>query len=180
MFVLSVKSNKIKIFFVLLIAALLCGIGIYTAMGGRNKPTAVEENGAISLRAADNDQRISFFSQFGWEVDEDPVEVREIYIPDELDEEYEKYNQIQKKQDFDLEDYKSQTAKKWTYNIKNYPGYENTQGCVLGNIIVYNDNVIAGDISCLDTQNKFVNTFDFPGQEKTTMKAGEKVENTNR
>ena len=178
MFVFSVKSNKIKIFFILLIAALICSLGIYTALSN-NKPAAVEDNGAISLRASDNEQRISFFSQFGWEVDEDPVEVREIYIPEEFDEEYDKYNQLQKQQDFNLEDYKSQTAKKWTYNIKNYPGYENTYGCVQGNLIVYNGNVIAGDISCLDAQNKFVHSFDFPKQEQKT-KAGEEVENTDR
>ena len=178
MFVFSVKSNKIMIFFILLIAALICSIGIFTAVKNRSGAEAVEEKGAISLRAADNKQRVSFFSQFGWEVDEDPVEVREIYIPEEFDEEYNKYNELQKSQELDLQKYKSQSAKRWTYNIKNYPGYENTEGCIQGNLIIYNGNVIAGDISCLDTDNKFVNTFDFPKQDDN-MKAGENVENKN-
>lgn len=178
MFVFSVKSNKIKACFIFLVAAAICVFGIYTALSKDKSPAAVQENGAVSLRASDNEQRVSFFSQFGWEVDEDPVEVREIYIPEDFDDEYEKYNDIQKQQDLDLSHYKSQTAKKWTYNIKNYPGYEDTQGCVEGNLIVYNGNVIAGDISCLDSENKFVRTFDFPKEESTT-KAGEEVENKN-
>lgn len=176
MFVFSVKSNRIKAVFIITVAVTLCVLGIYTAMKNRENPAANPENGAVSLRASDSAERVSFFSQFGWEVDEDPVEVKEIYIPDELDEEYEKYNAVQKKQELDLEKYKSVTAKKWTYNVRNYPGYENTQGYVQGSIIVYNGNVIAGDISCLDSENRFVGTFDFPNQE-TTAKAGEKVEN---
>ena len=178
MFVFSVKSNKLKAVFVVAVALVLCAVGIYTALNRPQSPAAVTENGSVSLRAADNDQRVSFFSQFGWEVDEEPAEVKEIYIPDDFDAEYEEYNELQKKQEFDLEDYKSQTAKKWTYNVKNYPGYENTEGCVEGNIIVYNGNVIAGDISCLDSENKFVAALDFPGRE-TTVKDGEKVENEN-
>lgn len=176
MFVFSVKSNKIKVFFIILAVAVICFLSVFAAIGGRKSPAAVQENGSVSLRAADSQQRISFFSQFGWEVDEEPVEVREIYIPDEFDAEYEKYNSLQKQQELDLESYKSVTAKKWTYNIKNYPGYENTEGCVEGNLIVYNGNVIAGDITCLDEQNRFVKTFDYPDR-NAASKAGDEIEN---
>lgn len=178
MFVFSVKSNRLKAVLILLVALAICFVGVYAALNRPKSPASAQEDGCVSLRASDSEQRVSFFSQFGWEIDEDPVEVREICIPDEFDEEYEKYNAIQKQQELDLEDYKSVTAKKWTYNIKNYPGYENTEGCVEGNLIVYKGNVIAGDITCLDSENRFVATFDFPEQE-TTTKAGETLENKN-
>ena len=173
---MSVKSGKIKIFAILVFAALLCFLSVYTVMkGSSSKSNAVLENGSISLRASTNEERVSFLSQFGWEIDEEPVEVKEIVIPQEFDEQYLKYNEIQKKQDFDLEDYCCVKAKQWTYNVKNYPGYEGEKNCVLANLIVYQGAVIGGDISSSDGKG-FISTFDFPQKEVQTNKTGDNID----
>ncbi len=145
MFVVSVKSSKIKIvLFCVFMSVVLVAAVLFFAE--RQNSSATTE-GAISIRASDEKQRTQFLSQFGWDFDTEPVKVEEIIIPWEFDETYEKYNELQKKQSFNLEDYKGANAKKWTYNINNFPGYENKKDYVQANIIIYNGNVIGADIT---------------------------------
>lgn len=177
MFVLSLRNGKIKKIAVLICALSLSVAGIMCVVKFSGGSSSTLENGAISLRASNDDERVSFFSQFGWKIDEEPKEVKEIIIPEEFDEEYGRYNEIQKQQDLDLKDYRSCRAKIWTYNVKNYPGYENVDGVIEGNIIVYDGAVIAGDISCLENDNQFVKTLDFP--ETQVTKNGEINESKN-
>ncbi|MBQ6624552.1 MAG: DUF4830 domain-containing protein [Clostridia bacterium] len=175
MFVVSIKSNKIKIAVIMIAVVVICFLGVYSVLkssDGVSHDVSLQD-GAISLRASDEKERIAFFSQLGWEIDEDPVQVKEIVIPSEFDEGMTKYNSIQKEQNFDLEDYRGVKAKQWTFNIKNYPGYENKEGYVQGNIIVYNNAVIAGDISGLSENDQFTKTLEFPQQEVNTTKPGE-------
>ena len=182
MFVVSVRSNKIKVALILVLAILLCFVAIYFAMNRdiSLSTKTVLADGGISLRASNDKERTAFFSQFGWQIDEEPVEVKEITIPSEFDDEYEKYNAVQRKQNFDLKDYKGQRVKRWTYNIRNYPGSEDTEGYVQGNIIVYNGAVIGGDISSLKSDKQFVATFDFPeNTDTTTTESVSKVDNKN-
>ena len=61
---------------------------------------------------------------------------------------------MQKKQSFDLEKYKGEIVKKWTYNVNNFPGYENKTGYVQANLLIYNGNVIAADITVLGKKAK--------------------------
>ena len=119
-FVFSVKSSKLKIALTAFAAVVL--------LINRGKP-AVKDN-AISLKASNASERTAFLSQFGWEIEEDPVEVAEVIIPAEFDRGYEKYNEIQKAQNLDLTPYAGKRAKRWTYSIKNYPGYEGADGTV--------------------------------------------------
>ena len=72
-----------------------------------------------------------------------------------------KYNEIQKAQNLDLTPYAGKRAKRWTYNIKNYPGYEGDSGTVQANILVYEGAVIGGDI-CSTELDGFMQGFDFP------------------
>ena len=69
-------------------------------------------------QASNASERAAFLSQFGWEIEEDPVEVAEVINPAEFDRGYEKYNEIQKAQNLDLTPYAGKRAKRWTYNIK--------------------------------------------------------------
>ncbi len=110
------------------------------------------------MRAETHEERMSFFSQFGWEIEENPSQVKEVIIPDEFDETYEMYNDIQRQQNLDLEKYKGARVKMWSYDILNYPGYENTHGIIRGNILVYEGIVIGGDI-CSNELGGFMHTF---------------------
>ena len=138
----SIKSSKLKI--ALTAFAAVLAVAAVVLLINRGKP-AVSDN-AISLKASNASERAAFLSQFGWDIEEDPVEVAEVIIPAEFDRGYEKYNEIQKAQNLDLTPYAGKRAKRWTYNIKNYPGYEGDSGTVQANILVYEGAVIGGDI----------------------------------
>ncbi|MBE6756144.1 MAG: DUF4830 domain-containing protein [Clostridia bacterium] len=147
MFVVSVKTSKVKIilFSVFLAIIALSALLLFNA----EKTSAVVSEGGISLRASDYKEREKFLSQFGWDFDVEPCAVKEVTIPWEFDETYIEYNALQKRQSLDLEKYKGQIVKKWTYNINNYPGYEDKEGKVQANLLIYNGNVIGADITIL-------------------------------
>ena len=94
MFVFSIKSSKLKI--ALTAFAAVLAVAAVVLLINRGKP-AVSDN-AISLKASNASERAAFLSQFGWDIEEDPVEVAEVIIPAEFDRGYEKYNEIQKAQ----------------------------------------------------------------------------------
>ena len=159
MFVLSLRANKKRL--VLILAGVAVALLVLFFAVNRNTPAA--NDGAISLKASDAGERLAFLSQFGWEVDEDPVKVEEVIIPAEFNSVYEKYNQLQLEQNFDLTKYAGRTAKKWTYKIKNYPGYGEDCDFIHANILVCEGAVIGGDVSSQE-QNGFMRGFDFPEQ----------------
>lgn len=146
MFVFSVNSKTAK---VIILAAVGIVAGIILARVSTATGYVSNMNGIV-LKASDTKERVAFLSQFGWEVSEDPLEVAEVIIPTEFDETYKAYNDIQKKQGFDLEKYKGTRVKRWTYEIKNYPGYAGNSGCIRANILVCDGNVIGGDICSVE------------------------------
>lgn len=158
MFVVSVKSDKLKKICAACFAIMVVTIGgIVYVMNSASVPAS--KISGKTMKAETNDDRIAFFSQFSWLVAEDPLEVKEVVIPKEFDETYTQYNELQKKQGLDLEDYKGVRVKMWSYEILNYPGYENSGGIMRGNLLVYDGNVIGGDI-CNIQLDGFMATFD--------------------
>ena len=146
MFVISVKKNKLQSLGIIALAAVFVTIGaVYFVSKEADKPTS--NVGGIVMKAATSEERIAFFSQFGWEISEEPCEVKEVVIPTEFDDVYTKYNELQKEQKLDLEKYKGARVKLWSYEVENYPGYENSKGVIRGNIFVFNGVIIACDIS---------------------------------
>ena len=91
-----------------------------------------------------NEERIAFLAQFGWEVAEQPIEIMEVQIPEEFDQVYLKYNELQKQLKLDLQKYTGKRAKRYTYIVTNYP--KDTQDEIRANILMHKDRVIAGDI----------------------------------
>ena len=171
MFVVSLKRDNIKRIIVGALIAVIVIVGAYFLLTGSSdgEDDTAAKNG-ISMKAADNKDRIAFLSQFGWEVTEDPIEVSEVIIPDEFDETYEKYNELQKEQNLDLSGYKGKRVKKWTYEIKNYPSQENSDGIIRANILVFDGVVIGGDVCSIELDG-FMHTFAFP--DKQTVKPEE-------
>ena len=141
MFVYSVKSKQIK--FILLVSFVVMTMVSLFILSNENKQTGSIKS--VSYAGETHEQRMEFISQFDWEVVEEPVEVKEVIIPDKPDDTYTAYNEIQKSQGFDLDSFAGKRAKCWTYTVKNYEGYEN-QECIHANILVYDGKVIGGDI----------------------------------
>ena len=172
MFVLSLKSSKLKLAAIVLVAALAVAALFWLA---RSDEPAVNDGG-ISLKASTAAERIAFLSQFGWDVDEDPVEVAEVIIPAEFDDAYEMYNGIQKSQNLDLLPYAGKRAKRWTYTVNNYPGYEDRKGIVQANLLVYEGAVIGGDI-CFVEPEGFMQNIEFPTNTKRNPAANNTATN---
>lgn len=166
MFYVSVKSSSLKTI------ALIAAVAVFATIGGvyavrKSKSAPVSKMNGIVYKAGTAEERLSFLSQFGWDVAEEPAEVKEVVIPEEFDDVYNQYNAIQKQQKLDLEKYKGARVKCWSYYVRNYPGYENSEGVIRANLLVLDGVVIGGDISSTELSG-FMHTFDFP-QERSTV-----------
>ena len=82
---------------------------------------AASENMRLDVKLRTNEQRVALLRDCGWEVIEEPRGEREVQIPEEFDEVYDSYNQIQQAQGLDLAPYKGKRATLYTYEITNHP-----------------------------------------------------------
>ncbi len=157
MFVLSLNSKRIKAFSVIAFAVVAVTVIVAICVAKKDEPVS-KNTSKINFAASNEKERLSFISQFGWEVIEEPEEVAEILIPNEFDTVYENYNAIQKKQGCDLLDFCGRRVKRWTYIITNYPGYEADSACIRINMLVLDGKVIGGDV-CSTELDGFMHTF---------------------
>lgn len=107
---------------------------------------------------ASEDEYILFLNQLGWQVEEKCIEKETITIPEEFDDVYLRYNEIQKKAGFDLEKYKGNRAMRYTYVVTNYP--ENVDGEVRANLIIIGGEVVGGDVMTVNL-NGFMRPLNF-------------------
>ncbi len=164
MFVYSVKANTLKLFGIIGAALLILIVMIFLIPDHAPETTEAiaKKNADISYdKVKDNDGRVRFLEQFGWEVDPEPTEEVTIRIPSEFDRVLTSYNELQKQQGLDLSKYRGKEVTRYTYNVKNYPSYT---GAVTANVIVFKNRVIGGDV-CSSDVSGFIGTFEFP--EKT-------------
>lgn len=154
MFIWSVKTSKKEI--ILLILGILVFIGslIFAFWPSNRLASSNSVVGGVSCTVQTAEQRTNFLRAFGWDINTNPVEVREIIIPLEFSDVYIKYNGLQKQQGFDLEQYKGKKVKLWTYEIINYPEKEG----VYANMLVHEGTVIGGDI-CSNELDGFMHGF---------------------
>ncbi len=147
MFVVSFSKKKIvKLMSVLLVVTLVAVVSVVTFYKCKKTPE-IKNNTELMVNnsASDIAEIMKFISDFGWEVSQEPDDVREIVIPAEFDEVYEKYNELQLSQGYDLSAFAGEKVKKWCFTIKNYKGYENSDFIKI-NILVANNQVIGGDV----------------------------------
>ena len=161
MFVFSVTSKNIK--YISLVLLLVVFAGVLTTVSrvrlkNLNTKSVETKNDAINYKADNNRERLNFISQFGWEVNEEPEEVTEIIIPQEFDDVYKNYNEIQLSQNCDLRDYCGMRVKRYTYIIRNYPGYTENDTCIRINLLIFDGMVIGGDV-CSTELSGFMHTF---------------------
>lgn len=91
--------------------------------------------------------RVQFLAQFGYVVEETPLEECEIRIPKEFDRVFAAYNELQKGEGLDLARYKGKKMMRYTYQVTNYDGYADP---VYANILVYKNKVVGGDVCSAD------------------------------
>ncbi len=88
-----------------------------------------------------------FLSVNGWQVDFDSEAISEKTIPYIFDDTYEEYSYLQKKQGFDITNYKGKRVAVVSYQLQNFPGYENSENVFI-NLLMYNNKIIGADILC--------------------------------
>ncbi len=140
MFVITAKVSRKKIMACILGLVVLVAVLLLLFAGpGKNGEAEAASLSAVVKTAQ---QRVAYLESFGWQVGE-TVEEQAITIPKEFDQVYKEYNALQLSQGFDLTKYGGLEATRYTYEIKNYPG---VTGTVVADIIVYRNQVIAGDV----------------------------------
>ncbi len=161
MFVYTCRAGTIRFFAVIVLAvAALAALVIFVPAYQPVSAGADSSDEAVRIsydRIKTNEDRVKFLSQFGYEVSEDPIETVEITLPEKFDKVYAGYNELQKAHGLDLSKYRRKTVMRYTYEVKNYDGYNG--GKVLANVIVYRGRVIGGDVCSADPQG-FVHGFE--------------------
>ena len=125
------------------IAALAAVAGVVIALilllGGRNNsaPTAAPS-------VAGNDGRVQFLAALGWEVSSSPTESGQVRIPQEQNDVFSRYNELQKTAGYDLSQYAGKTVMRYVYKVNNFPDATKP---VYATLLIYKNQVIGGDIT---------------------------------
>ncbi len=159
MFVYAIRSATIKFVcaIALSVAVLLTLVALIPTYNAEKNDSAPVSDVSYS-KIYENSDRLAFIEQFGWQVDEKPLETVEVSVPKEFDKVYLGYNEMQKEQGLNLAKYKGKTVTRYTYNVTNYQGYE---GDVYISLLVYKNKVVGGDVCSADV-NGFVHGFEAP------------------
>ena len=144
MFIYSVRASTIRFFAV--IALVITCLVLLLAFG--NSDSVYASSASIDFSGVKtNEDRITFINQFGLKVDPELKESEEFRVPENFDRVISGYNEIQKKQGLDIAKYKNKKVTRYTYEVVGYDEYD---GDVFVNLIVYKGVVIACDISSAD------------------------------
>ena len=137
MLVMTAKVDKKKIAMILAAAAVLI-VGAILLFGGSDAAPTAAPN------VSNNDTRVAFLKDFGWDVTTSPVESSQVRVPEKSSEVFDRYNALQKSQGYDLTPYAGKTVMRYVYKIKNYPGATDP---VYATLLVLKDQVIGGDVT---------------------------------
>ena len=145
MMIVSAKVSKRKLLLGLLAA--VCVIVLLAVLLEKSEAPAqpsMEAESAQSLAGGTNEERIAYLQTFGWQVTQTPSETQEVRIPEEFNEVFARYNQLQQSQGFDLTQYGGKAVKRYVYPITNYPGGSQDY---CATVLVYRNKIIGGDVA---------------------------------
>ena len=169
MMVMTAKVDMKKIAIILAAIVVLITAAILV-FGGSSSGNDVQTIAAVSV--SDNDARVKFLTDFGWDVATSPVESSQVRIPENTTEVYERYNNLQKSQGYDLTNYAGKNVMRYVYKINNYPGATEP---VYATLLVYKNQIIGGDVTDTAAKGK-VQGFKMP--ESTTKESTPATEAT--
>ena len=154
MFVLTTRLRKKRAILVGVLVILLIAGGLLWR--GLSRDAEAPEETVLR----DNEDRIAYLKELGWEVNEEPVESMDLQLPEELTGSYAAYNELQLAQGFDLRDYLGKGVSRWTYQVRNYPDRPED---VQLNLYLCEGRPIAGDIIA-GGEGGFQGTLRYPGE----------------
>ena len=104
--------------------------------------------GLFSIDNSTNKMIVEYIQGFGWQIEPTPAEITHLTLPKEFDAVYETYNAVQLGAGFDLEPFRGKKVARYTYRILNHK--ESATSQVMAGVFVYENTIIAGDISSAD------------------------------
>ncbi len=144
MMVMTARVDKKKgLLIIVAVAALILAMLLFMGEGNADaSPTAAPS-------VSNNDGRVQFLKDFGWEVTTSPAETSQVRIPEEHSEIFDRYNNLQKSQGYDLGKFAGKTVMRYVYKVNNYPG---AMEPVYATLLIHKNQVIGGDVT--DTSAK--------------------------
>ena len=136
MMMMTAKVNIKKLLIALAAVAALI-VALVSLLGGEKPQDTV-------ATMSDNDSRVQFLEEQGWQVTTSPRESGQVKIPAEPSPLYSRYNDLQKSQGYDLTEYAGKTVMRYVYEVTNYP---DAQQPVYATVLVYKNKIIGGDIT---------------------------------
>ena len=138
MVVMTAKVSKAKLIAVVcILAAVICvSLLLLSDSGNAGSAAAADVN--------TNESRITYLASCGWEVDPQPTETQEVLIPEEMNDVFQKYNDLQRSQGFDLSRFSGKKVQRYVYSVTNYEGSADP---VYATLLISDGNVIGGDIT---------------------------------
>lgn len=120
MFIFSMKLSKLLKRTFIFVVAFVTVFYVCSFAYSLVVPDSEQKNVDVSaISGKENSDRVLFLQGKGIDVIEEPIQVVEVMVPSDMNDEYKAYNDVQKKQGFDLSKYKGKKLKQWTYNVKN-------------------------------------------------------------
>lgn len=154
--VFTFKAKPKTIFGAILLITGIVAV-ILSFVSNHNGVTA--SNAQTKISCATAQERLDYIKSLGWEI-QGEESARDITIPTEFNDVYENYNNIQKKQGFDLEKHKGKAVKLYTYSISNYDGSDS----VIADLIVCNGVLIGADLCNPSADSGFLTGLEKNGQ----------------
>ncbi len=137
MMIMTAKVDMKKILTIIgIIAAVI--IAVILLFGGD------DSTATAAPAVSNNDARVKFLKDFGWDVSASPVESSQVKIPEETSEVFDRYNTLQKSQGYDLSQYAGKNVMRYVYKINNFPAATEP---VYATLLVYKNQIIGGDIT---------------------------------
>lgn len=143
MMIMTAKVDKKKIALAAAgVVVLVVGLVLLFGGGKSDAPTSATVAAATSV--VGNDDRVHFLNGFGWDVTTSPTESSQVRIPEQASEVFDRYNDLQKSQGYDLSRYAGQTVMRYVYRVNNYPGATEP---VYATLLISKNQVIGGDVT---------------------------------
>lgn len=141
MIIYTAKLTKARRIGILVAAALVILLVVFLA--NRGTGTTMEPTSATKLSTPE--ARVEFLASAGYTVSPEPVRTQEVLIPEEFNEVYLQYNQLQMSQGFDLTKYRGKRVMQYVFEVENYPA-ENADP-VYATLLLYKNKLIGADIA---------------------------------
>ena len=144
---MMVMTAKVDIKKIAVALAIIAGVilAVILLFGGNSDATPT------AASVSNNDSRVEFLKNFGWEVTTSPTESGKVRIPEQSGDVFARYNTLQKTQGYDLSQFAGETVMRYVYKINNFPGATEP---VYATLLVHKNKIIGGDIT--DTAAKGV------------------------